>query len=137
MTRTIVVYALVLAGGAFLLEWLEYRYAARVFPTEIYIGLLAIIFVALGVWIGRRLTRRPAPEAFSKNEAAIDALGITPREYETLELLAAGLSNKEIARALGVSPNTVKTHVARLYDKLDAERRTQAVSKARSLALIP
>lgn len=138
VTRTIIFYALVLAAAAFLLEWLEYRYVTRVFSTEIYILLLAVLFVALGVWIGRRLTaRRGADDAFRKNDAAIASLGITAREYETLELLAAGHSNKEIARVLGVSPNTVKTHLAKLYEKLGAERRTQAVQKARSLALIP
>ena len=137
VTRTIILYALVLAAAAFLLEWLEYRYVTRVFSTEIYILLLAVLFVALGVWIGRRLTGRNADEDFRKNDAAISSLGITAREYETLELLAAGHSNKEIARVLGVSPNTVKTHLARLYEKLGAERRTQAVQKARSLALIP
>ena len=137
MTRTIILYAAALAAGAFLLEWLEYRYLTRVFSTEVYIVFLAVIFAALGAWIGRRLTRRPAPEAFRKNEAAIASLGITAREYETLEHLAAGRSNKEIARALGVSPNTVKTHLARLYEKLGAARRTQAVQKARMLALIP
>lgn len=137
MKKTIAIYAVILAAGAFLLEWLEYRYIARVFSTELYIFLIAIIFVVLGAWIGYRLTRHPAPQAFEKNEAAISALGITTREHQTLELLAAGQSNKEIARTLSVSPNTVKTHVSRLYEKLDVQRRTQAVQKAKELAIIP
>ncbi len=62
---------------------------------------------------------------------------LTPREFEVLAHLAAGKSNKEIAEKLGISPNTVKTQVASLYQKLEVQRRTQAVQKARELALIP
>ncbi len=137
MTRIIILYALGLAAGAFLLQWLQYTYFVRVFSTEIYIGLIALAFAGLGVWAGMRLARRPAPATFEKNTAALAALGITLREQEVLALLAAGKSNKEIASKLGVSPNTVKTQVASLYQKLEVQRRTQAVQKARELALIP
>ncbi len=137
MIRTIVIYALALAAGAFVLQWLQYQYFARMFSTEIYIALIAAGFAALGVWAGIKLARRPAPAAFEKNTAALSTLGITLREQEVLALLAAGKSNKEIAQKLGVSPNTVKTQVASLYQKLEVNRRTQAVQKARELALIP
>ena len=137
MKRTIFAYAIALAAGAALLSWLEYKYVTRVFTGEIYLLLVAGGFAALGGWAGWRLTKRDAQPGFEKNEAAIKSLGVSPREFETLELLAAGLSNKEIARKLGVSPNTVKTHLARLYEKLGAARRTEAVGKARSLSLIP
>lgn len=137
MIRTIVLYALALAAGAFLLQWLQYNYLVRTFSTEIYIGLIALGFAALGVWAGMRVARRTAPATFEKNTAALAALGITLREQEVLALLAAGKSNKEIAQKLGVSPNTVKTQVASLYQKLEVQRRTQAVQKARELALIP
>lgn len=138
MRKTIILYALALAAAAFALEWMEYKYVTRAFATEIYIVLIAAGFAALGVWAGARLTRHAAPgETFEKNEAALRALDITKREYETLELLAEGLANKEIARKLGVSPNTVKTHLARLYEKLEVSRRTQAIRKAKDLSLIP
>lgn len=137
MIRTIVIYALALAAGAFVLQWLQYQYFARMFSTEIYIALIAAGFAALGVWAGIKLARRPAPAAFEKNTAALSTLGITLREQEVLALLAAGKSNKEIAQKLGVSPNTVKTQIASLYQKLEVNRRTQAVQKARELALIP
>lgn len=137
MTRIIVLYALGLAAGAFLLQWLQYTYLARVFTTEIYIGLVALAFTALGVWAGMRLARRPASATFEKNTAAVASLGITQREEQVLALLADGKSNKEIASKLGVSPNTVKTQIASLYQKLEVQRRTQAVQKARELALIP
>ena len=137
MKRVVILYALGLAAGAFLLQWLQYNYLVRAFSTEIYIGLIALIFAGLGVWAGMRLARRPASATFEKNKAAIASLGITLREQEVLALLAAGKSNKEIADKLGVSPNTVKTHVARLLEKLEARRRTDALRKARELGLVP
>lgn len=137
MRRTVILYGLALAAGAFALQWLQYNYLVRAFSTEIYIALIAVAFAALGVWAGMRLARRPAAATFEKNAAALAALGITLREEEVLGLLAAGKSNKEIAHKLGVSPNTVKTQVASLYQKLDVQRRTQAVQKARELGLIP
>lgn len=137
MAKTVAFYGLLIAVAAVALEWLEYKYVTRLFATEIYIALIAALFTALGVWAGRRLTARTAPGPFEKNVAALAALGITDREYEVLTLLAEGCANKEIARRLDLSPNTVKTHLARLYEKLEAERRTQAVQKARELALIP
>src|SRR5687767_4016271 len=124
--RTILLYAVALAAAVALLDWLEYRYLARAFSTEIYIALIAACFVALGVWAGRRLTPAPAPAGFERNQAAVRSLGLTPRECEILELLASGRSNKELARSLGISPNTIKTHVARLFEKLEVQKRIAA-----------
>jgi DNA-binding CsgD family transcriptional regulator len=137
MWRTVLVYAVALAVAAAALEWLEYRYVTRRFSTEFYIAVIAAAFAALGVWAGRKLTPAPASATFERNEAAIRSLGLSPRECEILALLASGQSNKELARTLGISPNTVKTHVARVYEKLDVDRRVQAIEKARWLALIP
>lgn len=137
MARTILLYAAALALVVGALQWLEYRYVMRTLSTEAYIAILAVGFVALGVWAGQRMTPRPAGPDFTRNDAAIRSLGLTPRECEILELLASGQSNKELARSLGISPNTVKTHVARLYEKLEVTRRIPAVEKARWLALIP
>lgn len=138
MAKTITIYGLALAFSLGALEWLQLRYAVRLVSPELYIGVLALAFTALGIWVGRRLTPRAAPAGrFARNEAAIRALGLTARECEILDLLASGGSNKELARALGISPNTVKTHVARLYDKLGVDRRIRAIEEARALALIP
>ena len=138
MVRVILVYALALGMAATLLAWLEYRYLARAFSFEIYLLLVAGGAVVLGAWLGNRLTPRRASSApFARNDAAVRSLGLSPRELEILDRLAAGESNKEIARRLGISPNTVKTHVARVYEKLAVQRRVQAVEKARFLALIP
>ena len=138
MARLVIFYALALALAVAGLEWLEYRYVTRAFSTEIYIVLLAVGFAGLGLWAGHRLTRRREPRAaFERNDAAIRSLGLTPRECEILQLLASGKSTKEIARQLEISPNTAKTHLARVYQKLEVQRRTQAIHRARELALIP
>lgn len=137
MWRTILPYALALVVAAVALESLKFRYATAALSTELYVFLLALGFIALGLWAGHKLTPRPAGPGFRRNDAAIRSLGLTPRECEILERLAAGESNKEMARSLGISPNTVKTHLARLYEKLEVARRVQAIEKARSLSLIP
>jgi DNA-binding CsgD family transcriptional regulator len=137
MIRTVLLWALVLALGSFALQWLEYQFLARAFPWRVYAGLIGVAFAAGGVWVGWKLAARSRPETFRRNDAALAALGLTGQEVKVLERLAAGRSNKEIARDLGLSPNTVKTHVANLYGKLEVGRRTQAVGKARELALIP
>ncbi len=137
MLKSVALYGLALAAGAFVLQWLQYKYVARAFAPEIYIALIALGFTGLGIWAGIRLTPKTIAGPFERNEAAIKSLGLTEREVKVLELLAAGAANKEIARALDISPNTVKTHIANLFQKLEAQRRTQAIQKARELGLIP
>ncbi len=136
VARTVISYALALALAAAVLQWVEYRYLAHAFSFEIYLGLVALAFLALGAWAARQLTPRPAPAGFQINQAAIRSLGLTPRECQILEHLASGQSNKELARLLGISPNTVKTHIARLYAKLEVRNRVEAIEKGRWLALI-
>ncbi len=137
MLRTVVIYGLILATAALVLQWLEYKMLAQTHPLEIYFGLFALGFMALGVWAGAKLFRKPATAApFAVNATVIETLGISGRELEVLELLASGRSNKEISAKLNVSPNTVKTHVARLYEKLEVKRRTEAILKARELGMI-
>lgn len=137
MVRTVAIYGCVLALAAIALQWVEYQFWARTHPGSVYMALIAAGFLGLGVWVGARLFRRAAPAAFEPNVKAQASLGITDREFEVLRLLAAGKSNKEIAQGLTLSPNTVKTHVARLFEKLEAARRTEAILKARELGLIP
>jgi DNA-binding CsgD family transcriptional regulator len=132
----IVAYGLLLAAGTFALNWLDYQHMARAQSLEVYLGLVALGFLVLGVVLGVRvLAPRPAPP-FDGNPQAQASLGISDRELEVLKELAAGHSNKQIARNLDVSPNTVKTHVARLFEKLGASRRTEAIAKARGLGLV-
>jgi DNA-binding CsgD family transcriptional regulator len=148
MKRDILVYGLI--GGVLiaLLKLVEYRFLVVEHSLEIYGGIVALLFAALGIWLGLTLTRTketvvvkevrvPASGAFVQNRERIEAFGLTPRELEILELIARGLSNKEIASQLFVSENTVKTHSSRVFDKLNARRRTQAVQIAKEHGLIP
>ena len=137
MVRTILIYAGVLAVAAAVLQWLEYGRVMRLLSTEFYVVAIAIGFTLLGIWVGHRLTAKRPPAPFERNAAAIAALGLSPRECEILELLASGRTNREMADALHISLNTVKTHLARIYEKLEVERRVQAIEKARFLSLIP
>jgi NarL family two-component system response regulator LiaR len=141
-----------LLGGVLiaLLKLIEFRYLVVEHSIEIYGGLVAAVFAGLGIWLGLRLTRTrttvvetvvvrevPVLTPFVRDVGTVEALGVTPRELEILELIAAGLSNKEIAAKVFVSENTVKTHSRRLFDKLGARRRTQAVQLAKERGLIP
>ena len=137
MIRSILLYAILLGAAAFLLEWLDFKQVTRAFAVEIYIVLIALAFAALGIWIGSQLVPRRAAGAFIPNEAAARSLGLTRRERAVLEHIAAGQSNKEIARTLGVSPNTVKTHVSNLFSKLGVDKRAEAVNLPRELSLLP
>jgi DNA-binding CsgD family transcriptional regulator len=169
--RTILLYG-ALAGLLILgLKLAEYRFLVVEHSLEIYGGIVALAFSALGIWLGLKMTGRPerivtrevnvpvevrvevpvpvevrvevpAPTApasptFEVDRARLDAFGITPRELEILVLIAEGLSNREIAGRLFVSENTVKTHSSRLFEKLDARRRTQAVQIAKAAGLLP
>lgn len=126
---------MLLAGGTFALQWLDYQRLVRTNPGEIYIALIAGAFLALGVVVGIRLAA-PAPPPAAGNPAALAGLGISPRELDVLRALAAGQSNKEIARSLAIAPSTVKTHVARLFEKLGAVRRTDAIARAREIGIL-
>jgi DNA-binding CsgD family transcriptional regulator len=136
MLKRVIVYGLALAMGAAALQWLEYQRLARAHSGAIYIGLIALIFLGVGVFVGARLFAPPTTPAEPGNPQAQKALGISEREIEVLREIAAGKSNKEIAGRLKVSPNTVKTHIARLYEKLSAKRRTDAIARARELGLL-
>jgi len=137
----IVLYAIV--GGVLItvLRVTGYRYLVIEHSFEIYAGLIAALFAGIGIWLGLSLTRKkPDSEPagpFSPDVQRLSELEITPRELEILGLIAAGLSNREIADRLFVSENTVKTHSSRLFDKLGARRRTQAVQLGKEARLIP
>ena len=130
------------------LKLTDYRFLVVEHSVEIYVALVAALFAALGIWLGLTLTKKkpttlikeiPAQPAdpFVADEARVRQFGITARELEILGLIATGLSNREIAAQLFVSENTVKTHSSRLFDKLGAKRRTQAVQIGKTARLIP
>jgi DNA-binding CsgD family transcriptional regulator len=155
MKRHVLICGLI--GGVLItvLKWTEYQFLVLEHSVEIYGALTALTFALFGIWLGVRLSSRPAPTtaALLPTPPAIaptlpaarhllpddqkrDRLGITRRELEILELIAQGLSNREIAGKLFVSENTVKTHCSRAFDKLGARRRTQAVQLGKELGLL-
>jgi DNA-binding CsgD family transcriptional regulator len=152
--KTILVYGIL--GGVLItaLKLTEYRFLVVEHSVELYGGLIALLFSIVGIWLGLKLTKTketvvvkevevlvpvqvPQSEPFTVNADRVRQLGITPRELEILTQIAAGLSTREIAEKLFVSENTVKTHSGRLFDKLNAKRRTQAVQIAKEAGLIP
>jgi DNA-binding CsgD family transcriptional regulator len=140
--KTILLYGLLGGILVVVLQLTEYRFLVLEHSLEIYGGIVAAIFAALGIWLGLKLTKTKEvivvkePEPFAINQARLEELGISPREYEILTLIAAGMSNREIAERLFVSENTVKTHLGNLFEKLNAKRRTQAVQIAKQSGLI-
>ncbi|HET6178369.1 MAG TPA: response regulator transcription factor [Candidatus Sulfotelmatobacter sp.] len=148
MKRHVLIYGLL--GGILItvLKWTEYRFLVIEHSLEIYGGLIAATFALLGIWLGLKLTKAqqtsivkeaaaPTADPFILNEQKREDLSITRRELEVLELIARGLSNREIAEKLFVSENTVKTHSSRVFDKLGARRRTQAVQLGKEFGLLP
>ena len=137
MWKRAIFYGALLAAGTLALQWFDYQRMARVHSGDIYLFLIAVAFLALGIFIGARVLRSPQPTTFDGNPKAQEVLGISPSELTVLKEIAAGRSNKEIAALLQISPNTVKTHVTRVFEKLGAKRRTDAVKKARELGIVP
>lgn len=155
--RRVLLYGLLGGAAIALLKVLEYKHFIHAYPTEIYGGIIAAVFAALGIYLGLRWRRAheptvaavsspaaplpPPPHSsgtpFVANPAKLRELGITPREHEILHLIAEGLSNREIGEKVFISENTVKTHSSRLFDKLGVSRRVQAVQRARELGLVP
>jgi DNA-binding CsgD family transcriptional regulator len=148
--KATIIYSISLAFLLFLLKWLELRYIIFDHSFEIYIGFIAVIFTALGIWLALKLSKPKVEtvvvekevyvnrnENFVLNTSLISQLELSKRELEILSLLAQGHSNQEIAVKLFVSLSTVKTHNQNLFEKLNVKRRIQAVEKAKSLNLIP
>ncbi|WP_317890493.1 helix-turn-helix domain-containing protein [Granulicella aggregans] len=148
MLKQVLIFGLV--GGVLvtLLQWTEFHFLVLEHSVAIYGVLIAILFAGAGIWLGTRLLAPrerivdriveievPSPSP-APDESVRERLGITRRELEILELVARGLSNREIGEALFVSENTVKTHCSRAFDKLGARRRTQAVQRSKELGLL-
>lgn len=141
MKRIYIYYGIGLGILLVILRLIEYQFLVRAHIFEIYGGLIAFIFMGLGIWAGLKLTKRKTTTIFVQkpvefDENKIKELGISRRESEVLELISQGLSNQEIADKLFVSLNTVKTHSARLFEKLEVNSRTKAIHKAKELGLI-
>lgn len=147
--KTIGLYGISLAVLLLLLRWLELKFLIYQNAFEIYAGIIALFFTGLGIWLSGKLTRRKTETRiiektvyrdpslpFEVNRKEMEALGISERELEVLQLMSQGMSNQEIGASLFVSLNTVKTHAARIFEKLEVQRRTQAIEKAKKIGLI-
>ncbi|TAJ63717.1 MAG: response regulator transcription factor [Chitinophagaceae bacterium] len=148
--KTVWLYGASLALLLLLLKWLELKFVIYDHAFEFYAGSIAVLFTGLGIWLSRKLSKprieqlvvektviRDPALPFTVNEKELARLGISQREREVLQLMAEGFSNQEIADRLFVSLNTVKTHAARLFEKLDVQRRTQAIERGKQAGLIP
>ena len=117
---------------------------------DVYLGIVAVLFTVLGIWLTLKI-RKPKVEMvivekkvimtaspdFTFNEEEVRRLNLSKRELEVLQLMADGLSNQEIASKLFLSLNTIKTHSAQIFEKMEVKRRTQAIDMAKRLCIIP
>jgi NarL family two-component system response regulator LiaR len=133
--KTILTYGLVLAIGILLYQYLQYKLIVKDLGTELFVGVIGLIFLIVGIWMGISWGKNKLPASLKSNTALAEKMGISTRELEVWKLIVEGKTNKEIADGLFVSVNTIKTHVSNLYSKLDVQRRTQAVQKARELKM--
>jgi two-component system, NarL family, response regulator LiaR len=148
--KQIILYGFALAAIIFVIRWFETRYVLGDDQLDTYITIIALLFTGLGIWLALKL-RKPKvetvivereilvapPSEFVLNEKELNRLSLSRRELEVLQLMAGGLSNQEIADRLFVSLNTIKTHTAQLFEKMEVKRRTQAVDLAKKLRIIP
>lgn len=148
-TRFIFLYGFILAILVFILKWLQWKFLIVDNALDIYIGLIAVFFTILGIWVATQLTKPriekvfvekevfiPQSEDFTINDVELKNLNLTSREYEVLQLVAKGHSNSDIANILFLSLSTVKTHISNLYVKMDVKRRAQAIEKAKRLKIV-
>jgi len=147
--RSILLYGTCLAILLLLMRWLEWRIVVIDHALELYAGAVAVLFTGLGIWLARRLLPSKTDTMvvekqvfvesnhFVLDEAQVARLKLSKRELEVLQLMAEGLSNLQIAERLFISLNTIKTHSSKIFEKLEVQRRTQAVEMARKLKIIP
>lgn len=145
----VILYGISFAVLLIVVRWLEIRFIIMQHAFEVYAGAIALVFTGLGIWLALKLSKPKIQTQviekevyrlssdFIFNEKNFEELGLSKRELEVLELMAKGASNQEIADQLFVSLNTIKTHISRLFEKLEVKRRTQAVELAKKLSLIP
>ena len=106
----------------------------------LWIAAFSLLFLIIGIILSRKLftrtvivTRETLPVI---NQEQLIKSGISKREAEILLLMDEGLSNQQIADKLFISENTIKKHISNIFQKLQVERRTEAIKKARELSII-
>ena len=141
MKKLVVKFGLIIFLLIVLFQLSQYSYRYHLPEEEWVVILMGLVFIGVGVVLSKLLQSKKGegyPEISKEkiNTLKISEYGISERELDVLQLMAEGLSNKEIGERLFVSESTVKTHASRLFVKLDVKRRTQAVAKAKGLNII-
>jgi len=136
MKKTVLVFGLLILALLLLFQFSKYALISSDLKTEVVIAVIAIVFFFIGIYIHKKSLNKPMASSKEIDQKKIVELEISNREYEVLQKISEGLSNKEIGEALFLSESTIKTHVSNLLVKLNAKRRTQAVQIAKSLQII-
>lgn len=136
MKKTILVFTLLTVALYTLFKISKYTLFVGETSIEFIIIVIAVVFFIVGIYINKKSLHKPQSLSKEINHQKIKALGITSREYEVLQTISEGLSNKEIAEKLFLSESTIKTHVSNLLVKLNAKRRTQAVQIAKDYKIL-
>lgn len=144
MKHTIISFGLLSFSVLMLFQLAKLSRFQSAWSTEIWIAAFSITFLFIGIFLSKKLQKEKIVEKevfipqsnFSLDEKKLEQLNITKRELEVLQLINKGMSNQQIADALYVSENTIKKHISSLFLKLDVQRRTEAISKARELKLV-
>ncbi len=138
MRNLIWIFGVTLGLASLILKGIELYYSVNIVPTELYIGIVAVLFIGSAIWMVNKFTspKEPGRKPFKRNEHVFQALDVTAQELKVLKQLAKGRSNQEIADELAISTNKVKNTLSGVYKKLEVDRRSMAVKKAKSLKLI-
>ena len=136
MRKTVWIFGLLALAIMLLFKLGTYAVVGGNLNIELVIAGVALVFFVIGIYLNKRSLSGKRQNQSEIDTKKIAELGLSKREYEVLQEISRGLSNKEIADKLFVSESTVKTHVSNLLVKLDAQRRTQAVRIARQLNIL-
>jgi DNA-binding NarL/FixJ family response regulator len=136
MKKTIFVFSALIIALLVLFQLSTYSIISGDLNIELVIAFVAILSFFIGNYFNKKSKNNVDDKPRTINHQKIKDLEITSREYEVLELISLGLSNKEIGEKLFLSESTIKTHVSNLLIKLDAKRRTQALQNAKKLNII-
>ena len=136
MKKTVLVFGGLILALLLLFKISELTYLSGDLRLEFILSGIALLFFFVGIYINKKTLRKQEQASIEIDFKRIKKLEISEREYEVLQKISEGLSNKEIAEQLFVSESTVKTHVSSLLLKLNAKRRTQAIQIAKSIQIL-
>jgi DNA-binding CsgD family transcriptional regulator len=147
MKQVVIAFGMLILALLMLFQLARFQSFRSGFRIEIWIAAFSLLFFIIGIILSRKVFKQKpqviqkeiiinSSEEFRADLSQVSKLGISKREYEILQLINEGLSNQQIAAKLFVSENTVKKHISNLFFKMDVERRTEAIKKAKGLKII-